>query len=450
MTNLPEATATWGAHSAVFDEPASHFDERSSLFDERSSVLDESTASDRIDFQLARAEFATWQLTRAAAEQMAAIVHVLDEARRHPEVYLHLADEPTKRDVEIALDAAIADLAVRLSIAEGTVVILERQGIALRTRAPRVWAAFHEGEISTANARRVADTLETLPVHGDAGSKAGADSKPGADSKLDAKAIELAGLAPARFRERMRVLRERLHPRALDERHREASEGRSVVLDAEPDGMAWLGIRLAAPDAQTAWERIDQAARHLADCVDESRTLAQLRADVAADILTGRIDAGTEPHVTVGVLIPMLTLLGRSDEPATLDGYGPIDADTARRLAAHAPSFHRILTHPVSGTVMDVDRTTYRPPADLKRWLALRDGTCRFPGCGRSAKHCDLDHTLAWSDGGTTSARNLAHLSRRHHTLKHRSRWSVEHSTDGTITWTSPTGHISTADPPPF
>ncbi|MDF9278637.1 DUF222 domain-containing protein [Arthrobacter sp. EH-1B-1] len=34
---------------------------------------------------------------------------------------------------------------------------------------------------------------------------------------------------------------------------------------------------------------------------------------------------------------------------AVLEGYGPIDAETAARLAGHAPSFTRILTHPKPG-----------------------------------------------------------------------------------------------------
>jgi hypothetical protein len=134
----------------------------------------------------------------------------------------------------------------------------------------------------------------------------------------------------------------------------------------------------------------------------------------------------------------------------SLDGYGPIDAATARKLTAHAPSFQRILTHPVSSTILDVDRASYRPPADLKRWLAIRDGTCRFPGCGRAARHCDLDHTTGWAQGGPTSAGNLAHLSERHHTVKTESLWKVHQHPGGILTWTSPTGAIRTTDPPPF
>jgi hypothetical protein len=248
----------------------------------------------------------------------------------------------------------------------------------------------------------------------------------------------------------MHTLRERLHPISLTERHQEAAKGRRMWRENDRDGMAWLGVQVTAPDAEMAWQRADSMARHLAEQPGETRTLDQLRADVVADILTGRLDPATAPHATVGVLIPMMTLLSLSEEPATLDGYGPIDADTARKLTKHAPSFHRILTHPVSSTILDVDRTSYRPPADLKRWLALRDGTCRFFGCGRSARYCDVDHTKGWAQGGPTSATNLAHLSERHHTVKTESLWKVEQGPGGILTWTSPTGAIRTTDPPPF
>ena len=145
-----------------------------------------------------------------------------------------------------------------------------------------------------------------------------------------------------------------------------------------------------------------------------------------------------------------MTLLGASDESATLEGYGPIDAATARRIAAHAPSFFRLLTHPVTGVLLDLDRTVYRPPADLKRWLEVNDAFCTFVGCGRRARDCDLDHTVDAQYGGATRADNLAHLCRHHHRLKHMTGWSVTQTRDRTITWTSPTGHRRDADPPPF
>ena len=72
-----------------------------------------------------------------------------------------------------------------------------------------------------------------------------------------------------------------------------------------------------------------------------------------------------------------MTLLGLSEEPASLDGYGPIDPDTAHRLCANAPGFYRLLTHPETGVVLPLGRDKYRIPRRLRRWLAVRDKTCR-------------------------------------------------------------------------
>ena len=142
-----------------------------------------------------------------------------------------------------------------------------------------------------------------------------------------------------------------------------------------------------------------------------------------------------------------MTLMGASEDPGFLDGYGPIDADSARRLAAVAPSFTRILTHPVSGTVLDVDRRSYRPPADLKRWLEVRDGTCRLPGCNRRAAGCEVDHTVDWQHEGRTGFDNLAHLCTLHHHLKHETSWSVRHLPDGVLEWRSPAGRTHVTHP---
>lgn len=401
-------------------------------------VLDPARADDRVDFALARAEFAAWQLHRVAAERMAAVVEVVREARRHPETYVVLRGMPTARDLAFAVEAAIADIAVRISASESVVLGLVRQGETLLDRAPAVWAAFREGEISAENAASVSAVLEGLP------------SEASTDAAVAARALELKALVPARFRERMRAFRERIHPDSMNDRHERAQRERRAWREHDRDGMAWLGLHVSAADAETAWQRIDGVARHLAIQDGECRTIDQLRADVAADLLTGRTDPATAPRVTVGVLVPVLTLLGIDDAPASLEGRVPIDPASARRLAAGATSFFRILTHPVSSAVLDVDRTRYRPPADLARMLQLRDVTCRFPGCGRPASSCDLDHTVAWARGGPTSASNLAHLSRRHHTIKHRTRWSVANNGDGTLTWTSPTGFRCDSDPPPF
>ena len=55
---------------------------------------------------------------------------------------------------------------------------------------------------------------------------------------------------------------------------------------------------------------------------------------------------------------------------------------------------------------------------------------------------CDLDHTVDFAFGGQTSEDNLAHLCRRHHTLKHESAWTVVQRQGGVLEWTSPSGRV--------
>jgi hypothetical protein len=251
-------------------------------------------------------------------------------------------------------------------------------------------------------------------------------------------------------------VRERVHAESLETRSRRAAEKRGVWVSPELDGIATLTAYLPAADAYEAMGRVDATARNLADADDETRTLAQLRADVLTDLLLhGTCEtsqkgepAGGHGRPAVAVTIPVLRLLDESTEPATLDGYGPIDIDTARRLAGRASSWVRILTHPVTGTILDVDRRTYRPPKDLKRWVQIHHPTCTRPGCRRPARDCDLDHLIPWQHGGTTSADNLAPECEPDHRLRHNSKWDVHLDPDtGEIYWTSPFGRITATDP---
>jgi hypothetical protein len=80
-------------------------------------------------------------------------------------------------------------------------------------------------------------------------------------------------------------------------------------------------------------------------------------------------------------------------------------------------------------------------------FVRCRDLTCRFPGCDRPAERCDVDHTVPYP-GGPTHPSNLKCLCRLHHLVKtFDTGWRDQQFPDGTIVWTSPTGHTYVTRP---
>ncbi|MCZ2404606.1 hypothetical protein IV498_15820, partial [Paenarthrobacter sp. Z7-10] len=133
--------------------------------------------------------------------------------------------------------------------------------------------------------------------------------------------------------------------------------------------------------------------------------------------------------------------------------------------AGTATSWLRILTDPEKGTILSIGRSSYRPPADLQRWIELRDQTCTGIGCDKPARLCDIDHTIpyhrrTYTPNGTplplgeTNHDNLGARCGYDHHLKDdpHTRWTTTQPTPGTFTHTSPTGRTYTThpEPPPF
>ncbi|AEG45650.1 HNH endonuclease signature motif containing protein [Isoptericola variabilis] len=371
-----------------------------------------------------------------------------------------LARAGTSRRHQLALRAFVADVAAALRLSERQAGHLVDTARTLTAHGRATLAALCRGEFSAAIATAMADTLADVP-----------DGR--ARAEVQAEALTCARAAtPSAFRRHLRRARDRVHPEPMDVRHERASAKRAVHVDPGADGMAWLTAYLPATTAHAIADRLDATARQ-ARTAGDGRTLDQLRADaLAALLLVGvptagdgagtlarELESGLVPDLAdqarritprVSVTVPVLALLGRTDVPAELEGHGPVDPATAAVLAAGAPSLRRLLVDPVSGRVLTTDAGTYTVPAALRAYLQARDGTCRFPGCSRPARASDVDHTTAWAAGGTTTAANLAHLCRRHHVLKHQTRWHARQLPDGTLRWTSPAGrtyHDAVAPP---
>ena len=148
----------------------------------------------------------------------------------------------------------------------------------------------------------------------------------------------------------------------------------------------------------------------------------------------------------VHVVMPYSTLIGADDEPCELAGYGPIPAELAREIAADGV-WKRLVTDPLSGALLDHGRTTYRPPVALAEFVRARDVRCRSPICRRQAQNCELDHAIAWAEGGTTAENNLWAGCVHDHHLKHQPGWTVWLLRDGLVEWITPTGHHYITDP---
>ena len=143
--------------------------------------------------------------------------------------------------------------------------------------------------------------------------------------------------------------------------------------------------------------------------------------------------------ITVNLTIDLPTLLGLSENPGQLSGYGAIPAAVARELAADG-KWRKFITDPTTGNLLDYGRESYLPPQALRDFLLARDRTCRFPGCRRSGLKGEIDHAIPWEEGGETSPSNLGLLCKRHHQLKTHGGWKLESFEDGSCEWTTPVG----------
>ncbi|MDO3400403.1 DUF222 domain-containing protein [Mycolicibacterium neoaurum] len=83
----------------------------------------------------------------------------------------------------------------------------------------------------------------------------------------------------------------------------------------------------------------------------------------------------------------------------------------------------------------------YRPSTKLAAYVRMTAMTCCFPGCGKPAQRCDLDHVTPWPAGATHPG-NLRPLCREHHLLKTmKTGWTPTAHPDCTTEWTAPSGH---------
>lgn len=342
---------------------------------------------------------------------------------------------------EMAIRTACAEIGAALRVSDRTVQARISHACDVTSGFPRVFEALRRGLVTPAHVNVIVRASANIPA-GEA------------RAEYEVAALERAVVTtPGRLGAILPSIAQQIHATSLSERHQRARAERRVEVRDTEDGMAELLAVLPAVLAHGIYDRLTSMARSVAQAdPDDERTRDHVRADALCDLALGggavaHGDGLSAIRGVVQVSVPVLTLAGLSDRGAELLGSSPVDAETARRLAGAASGWTRVMTDPVTGTAVAVDR--YRPSESLRRTIQVRDEHCRFPGCRQPGIRCDADHSHAAAEGGETCIENLALLCRRHHVLKHAAGWMINHLASGILKWTSPSGRTYTDVPTP-
>ncbi len=134
-------------------------------------------------------------------------------------------------------------------------------------------------------------------------------------------------------------------------------------------------------------------------------------------------------------------------EHCNLDEEQWISPATARRLSCDA-SLTTVLEDE-NGKVLNIGRRSRTVPSRIRKALALRDTTCRFPGCTHH-RHVDAHHIKHWADGGETKLDNLVTLCRYHHRLLHQGEFEIRRDEKGLRFFTETGRQIENVVSPQF
>jgi hypothetical protein len=179
----------------------------------------------------------------------------------------------------------------------------------------------------------------------------------------------------------------------------------------------------------------------------DARGRGQVMADTLVERVTGQTVADQVP-VEVNLVIDTDTLLGNGSEPALIDGQ-PIPAATARDLAlqADAPRWlRRLYTQPASGELISMESKRRLFTTSQRKFIALRDQTCRTPWCEAPIRH--TDHIKPADRGGKTSVSNGQGLCAACNFAKQAPGWRARPGPAGQLDLITPTGHRYRSRPP--
>jgi hypothetical protein len=297
----------------------------------------------------------------------------------------------------------------------------------LQVRLPRLFSALNKGLVDRNRAAVMVRYTDHLSV---------AHARTVVDRVLE----NASRLTTGQLSEAVRRACLETDPDSMREQRRQAVKDRRLVSWAEPDGT--LSLLLSGIDPVTGRSLLDGIHRQALDLntKDESRTIDQLRADVAVDILTGsRAPTNGRVHL-IANLADLFDPKVKS--AAELAGYGPVLADIAQQTLRQLTDagWDWSALDPDSRMPIADGTTRRRPNASQHRKVRTRHRACVAPGCRAPVIDCDIDHTKPWAETGRTATEDSAPLCRHDHCIRHQTGWTYKPLPDGDFLWTGPLG----------
>lgn len=204
----------------------------------------------------------------AQAEQLQLVAHahrLMTVIESHPSRTGRDDDERIRRSM-------VSELATTLRVHERTASRMLSDAADLTNGFEATREALASGSICLPQLRDLLDAAHTLPE--------------AARREFESVALEKAArMTPPAFRQAARRLRERMHPRRLEQRRESARAERRLVLEPDSDGMAWLHLSLEAERATAIVAHVERLAARAG--ANDPRTRRQREADCATALLLG-------------------------------------------------------------------------------------------------------------------------------------------------------------------
>ncbi len=189
------------------------------------------------------------------------------------------------------------------------------------------------------------------------------------------------------------------------------------------DGRVAVSLDLDALTGEELLTALDPLCRPvpLPDGTPDPRPAGRRRADAFGQVMRTYLSNSRRPMS--GGVLPHVTLIRSDGRLDTLGFGGPVSASTADLITCDSTLTAVLVDE--AGAPLDVGRSERLFTPMIRKGLAVRDGGCAHPGCGRPVSWCDAHHIQPWADGGATSIDNGVLLCRLHHTAIHHGGWQV-------------------------